>query len=274
MYGRLRRVAVRTPTLVGDFAGAGWRATPDSAILDEHAAFVAKLEELGCQVDVLDAVEGQVDSVFTYDPVFVTSKGGVVLNQIKPARVPEPPVLAADLEALGLPIIGRFAADAYADGGDMAWLDRDTLIIGRGFRTNARAIETMREILAAEGIDVVVYDTASGLGRDYVIHLMSYFSAIDEKKAVVHLPSLPVAMFELLEERGWTLIPCTDEEYVDGQGCNVLAVAPSVVVIYDSAPQTARAMREAGVEVHEVHAPNITLGDGGPTCITRPLLRD
>lgn len=274
MTGRLRRVAVRTPTLVGDFAGAGWRATPTPAILDEHAAFVAKLEELGCQVDVLAATEGQVDSVFTYDPVFVTSKGAVVLNQIKPARAPEPPVLAADLEALGVPIIARFADDAHADGGDMAWLDRDTLLMGRGFRTNARAIETMREILGGEGIDVVSYDTAAGLGRDYVIHLMSYFSAVDEKTAVVHMPSLPVAMFELLEERGWTLVPCTDEEYVDGQGCNVLAVAPGVAVIFDTAPNTVRGLREAGVEVHEVHCPNIALGDGGPTCITRPLLRD
>lgn len=272
MSAKLRRVAVRTPTLTGDFAAAGWRAVPSADIVDEHRGFVATLEGLGCQVDVLPAIEGQVDSVYTYDPVFVTSRGAVQFNQIKPSRVPEAVDLAADLRTLGVPVIAKLDADAYADGGDMMWLDEDTLAIGRGFRTNRRAIDQMTEILADEGIEVVSYDMAAGLGRDFVTHLMSFISPVAADKAVVHFPSLPVALQELLEEREWTLIPCSDEEY-DTQGCNVLGVAPNVAVIFDSAPRVAEGMREAGVEVHQVHAPNIALGDGGPTCITRPLWR-
>lgn len=273
MSARLRRVAVRTPTLEGDFAAAGWRANPTAAILDEHRSFVETLRRLGAQVDVLNPVAGQVDAVFAYDSTFVTSAGAVIFNQIKPARAPEPPVMAMDLQRIGVPIIGHLSAEAHADGGDMFWIDDATLAIGRGFRTNAKAYEEMAAILAKEGIRTVSYDMAVGPGRDHVTHLLSFISPVAPDKAVVHLPSLPVALFELLEERGWTLIPCDDDEY-DTQGCNVLAVAPNVVVIFDSAPKVAARMRAAGVEVHQVHAPNIALGDGGPTCITRPLWRE
>lgn len=272
MSDRLRRVAVRTPTLTGDFAAAGWRAEPDAAMLDEHRAFVATLESAGCTVEVLDPTPGQVDAVYAYDPVFVTSRGAVVLNQVKPARVGEPADLERDLVALGVPVVGRLSEGAYADGGDMMWLDHDTLAIGRGFRTNRQAIDEMTAILAEEGIDVVSYDMAAGPGREFVTHLMSFISPVAADKAVVHLPSMPVALFELLEERGWTLIPCDDDEY-DTQGCNILAVAPDVAVMYDSAPKVAARLREAGVEVLEVSAPNLTLGDGGPTCLTRPVWR-
>lgn len=272
MSDRLRRVAVRTPTLTGDFAAAGWRAEPSEAMLDEHRAFVAVLEAAGCTVEVLDPTPGLVDAMYAYDPVFVTGRGAVVFNQIKPARVGEPANMERDLAALGIPIVGRLSRDAYADGGDMAWLDANTLAIGRGFRTNRLAIDEMTAILAEEGVTVVSYDMAAGPGRDFVTHLMSFISPVAADKAVVHLSSMPVALFELLEERGWTLIPCDDDEY-DTQGCNILAVAPNVAVMYDSAPKVAARLRAAGVEVHEVHAPNMTLGDGGPTCLTRPLWR-
>ncbi len=273
MSARLRRVAVRTPTLVGNFAAAGWQATPDEGIFDEHAAFVELLEQLGCRVDVFDAVDGQVDGVYAYDSTYVTPAGAVILNQIKPARVPESAVMEQDLRRIGVPILGRLSADAYADGGDMAWLDDETLAIGRGFRTNRRAIDEMTGLLADQGIAVVSYDMAAGPGRDYVTHLMSFISPVAASKAVVHFPSMPVALLELLEERDWTLIPCDDDEY-HTQGCNILATAPDVVVMFDSAPKVASRLRKADVEVHEVHAPNITLGDGGPTCITRPLWRE
>ena len=272
MTARLRRVAVRTPTLTGDFASAGWRATPTAAIRDEHRGFVETLEGLGAQVHVLPAIDGQVDSVYTYDPAFVTSAGLVVFNQIKPARVPESKNLAEDVAALGVPVIAHLDEGAYADGGDMMWLDEDTLVIGRGFRTNRRAIDQMGEILSDEGIQVLSYDMAAGLGRDFVTHLMSFISPVAPTKAVVHRPSLPVAFQELLEEREWTLIECDDDEY-DTQGCNVLAVAPDVAVMFDSAPKVTARTRDAGVEVHTVHCPNIALGDGGPTCITRPIWR-
>lgn len=263
---------MRKPTLVGDFAAAGWHASPSEEIVDEHANIVATLEQLGCRVDVFDAVDGQVDGVYSYDSTFMTPDGLVVLNQIKPVRVGEPDVMAKDLEGIGVPVIGRLSEQAHADGGDMAYLDENTLAIGRGFRTNQAAIDEMRAILDGQGVDVVSYDTPVGPGREFVTHLMSYISIVAADKAVVYLPLLPVALLERLEDRGWTLIPCDEDEYLT-QGCNVLATAPNVVVMYDRAPKVAAGLREAGVEVHEVSAPNITLGDGGPTCVTRPLLR-
>lgn len=44
---------------------------------------------------------------------------------------------------------------------------------------------------------------------------MPFISPVAPDKAVVHPPSLPVALLELLEERSWTLIPCDDGESPD-----------------------------------------------------------
>jgi arginine deiminase len=54
----------------------------------------------------------------------------------------------------------------------------------------------------------------------------------------------------------------------------VLAVGPGVVVVADGNPDTRRALEQAGCEVHVFPASEIGVnGSGGPTCLTRPILR-
>lgn len=303
MYARLARVAVRTPSVAGDFAAGGWRAAPvPGRILDQHAAFVQTLTDLGCRVDVLEATPGQVDSVYSYDAVFVTGRGAIVLAPAKPARRGEAAVMARDLEAFGVPVIGRLdesddrtagdntadnrttrdsatgdstagdTTEAHADGGDLMWLDDSTLAMGRGFRTNGAAHTRLRSLLAEEGVDTVSFDMPYGRGPDHCLHLMSSISLVGPRVAVVFLPQLPVALHEWLVERDYTLVEVTEDEY-DLQGCNVLATAPDQAVIFAGVPRVVAALEAAGVEVHEVAGDQFVLGDGGPTCLTRPLLR-
>lgn len=282
MYAPLKRVAVRTPT-DGDFAFAGWRARPDlDRLRRQHAAFVELLTELGAKVEVLDPTAGQVDSVFSYDAVFVTGRGAIVLNQAKPARHGEAEVMAADLERLGVPVIARLAdlAPAHhstaqpgtADGGDLMWLDDSTLALGRGFRTNEAAHTALRAVLAEEGVETISFDSPHGLGPDYCLHLMSYVSLIGPSIAVVFRPQLPTALYQWLAERELTLLDVDEDEY-DRQGCNVLATAPNQAVIFDGLPRITGALRDAGVDVHVTPGDQFCLGDGGPTCLTRPILR-
>jgi N-dimethylarginine dimethylaminohydrolase len=273
MYARLARVAVRTPSVGGDFAAAGWRATPDPGrIRDQHAAFAATLTDLGAHVDVLDETPGQVDSVYSYDAVFVTGRGAIVLNPAKPARRGEAEVMARDLEALGVPVIGRLEHGATADGGDLMWLDDSTLAMGRSFRTNAAAHTRLRSLLAEEGVEAVSFDLPYGRGPEHCLHLMSSLSILGPAVAVVFLPQLPIALHEWLLERDYRLVEVTEEEY-DLQGCNVLATAPDQAVILAGVPGVVERLEAAGVEVHEVEGDQFVLGDGGPTCLTRPLLR-
>jgi N-dimethylarginine dimethylaminohydrolase len=272
MVAPLRRVLVVRPTTVGDFAAAGWREPDGDLLRRQHDGFVALLDGLGVEVVLADAPEGLVDACFAYDPVFVTAAGAIELQMAKPARVDEPGFLAAEVEKAGVPVHARLTGEAHADGGDMLWLDDQTLAVGRGYRTNAEAHRQLREILAAEGAVVARADLPHHLGPAHVLHLMSVVSPVAEDLAVVFEPLAPVPLLDLLRERGYRTIACDPAEF-DTQGCNILAVRPGVVVMADSAPVTRAALERAGVDVRGYAASEINKGDGGPTCLTRPLLR-
>jgi N-dimethylarginine dimethylaminohydrolase len=272
MVAPLRRVLTVRPTVTGDFAAAGWRAPDGGRLTAQHAAFVELLDGLGVEVVVADAPVGLVDACFAYDPVFVTGAGAIELQMVKPARREEPAFLVAEVEKAGVPVVGRLTGAATADGGDMFWIDQQTLAVGRGYRTNAEAHRQLGEILAAEGAVVERADLPHHLGAAHVMHLMSVVSPVAEDLAVVFEPLAPVPLLQLLADRGYQTVACAPEEF-DAQGCNVLAVRPGVVVMADSAPLTRGALERAGVEVHVYAASEINKGDGGPTCLTRPLLR-
>jgi dimethylargininase len=273
MVAPLRRVAVRPPAPRGDYPAAHWAQPLDlERLASQHAAFVALLERLGCQVDVLEPTEDMPDACFVYDPAFVVGDGVIELRGAKVVRAGEPPLLAVQLADLGVPIVGRLTAPATADGGDMFWLDETTLAVGRTYRTNAAAHDQLRAILEPSGITVESFDMPHDLGPEYCLHLMSVVSPVRENLAVVYERLAPVALLQALAARGIERIAVPEEDYLS-LGCNVLAVAPGVVVIAAGNDATAKALRDHGVEVHTYEASEINKGEGGPTCLTRPILR-
>jgi N-dimethylarginine dimethylaminohydrolase len=273
MTAPLRRALLSEPA-DGDFTAAGWRATPDLATLRrQHNAFAELLTDLGVDVTVAPADDGLVDGCFAYDPVLVTGRGAVELRMVKPARVPEPARLARWLADLGVPRIGGLNDGAYADGGDMFWLDHSTLAVARGYRTNAAAHEQFAVILADEGAVVERFDLPHHRGRHDLLHLLSVVSPLADDLAIVFEPLAPVPLLEALDERGIRRLHCDPDEF-ERQGCNVLAVRPGVLVVADSCPETRRTLERAGCEVHVYEASEINLGEGGPTCLTQPVLRE
>jgi len=272
MTGELRRVAVRPPSTRGDYAAAHWAQPVDLDLLTEqHAAFVELLRRLGCEVEVLNPVDDMPDGIFTYDPCFMVGPGFIELRGAKDARVAEPAVLAAELHECGIPRVGQLTGDATADGGDMFWLDATTLAVGRSYRTNDAAIGQLRKILEP-GVTVTAFDIPHGLGPDFCLHLMSVVSPVREDLAVVYEPLAPVRLLHELHTRGVEVLPLPEEDNLT-LGCNVLAIRPGVAVIASGNDATVALLRDRGVEVHVYEASEISKGEGGPTCLTRPLLR-
>ena len=272
MTAELQRVAVRPPSTRGDYAAAHWAQPVDLDLLvEQHAAFVELLRRLGCEVDVLDPVDDMPDGIFTYDPCFVAGSGFIELRGAKSARVAEPVVLAAELHERGIPRVGRLTGEATADGGDMFWLDATTLAVGRSYRTNDVAIDQLRQILEPD-VTVAAFDVPHGLGPDFCLHLMSVVSPVREDLAVVYEPLAPVRLLHELHRRGVEVLPLPEEDNLT-LGCNVLAIRPGVAVIASDNDATVAMLSDRGVGVHVYEASEISKGEGGPTCLTRPLLR-
>jgi len=188
-------------------------------------------------------------------------------------RAREPVHAREELERLGVPILGVLPEGAYADGGDRFWLDDRTMAIGLGHRTNRAGAHAVAALAAPEGVQVEAYDMPYDRGPAHVLHLQSFLSAVTADLCVVFEPLAPVRLLDDLRERGMTWIAIDEDDY-DAMGCNVLAVRPGVVVVVGGVPAVRRALERAGVEVHAYDGSELSLkGDGGPTCLTAPLLR-
>src|SRR6187401_3103604 len=274
MTGRLERVLVRPP-LPEDgprWREYGWHAAPDhAAAAAEHEAFRALLEDGGAEVVVSEHDPGNPDAIYVYDPVLVGDNGAALLRPGKEGRLGEPDSIGASLEAAGIPVASRMTAPATVEGGDTVWLDHDTLLVGHGYRTGAAGIEALRE--AFPDTEVIAFDLPHWVGAAEVMHLMSLISPLDGDLAVVYPRIAPVRLMELLAERGIETVEVPDEEF-ETMGSNVLALGPRQALALDGSPETRRRMERAGVDVVVYRGEEISLkGDGGPTCLTRPLLR-
>jgi N-dimethylarginine dimethylaminohydrolase len=269
------RILVRAPVEedVDSWRRLGWRAAPDfSSLAREHEAFRATLASAGAEVVEARGEAGNLDSIYVYDPVLITPDGrAILLRPGKEHRRGEPSALQPDLEAAGIAIAGRLAEGELAEGGDTVWLDDSTLLVGRGYRTNEAGIAALRRLLP--GVDVRAFHLPHHHGRGEVLHLRSLINPISPQLAVVYLPLLPTPLVELLEERKVGLVEVPDEEF-ETMGPNVLGLADGTrALVLAGNDETCHRLEAAGVEVLVYDGDEISRkGDGGPTCLTLPLL--
>jgi dimethylargininase len=192
----------------------------------------------------------------------------------KTMRRGEEEAMARRLEALGVPVHYVLHGRARAEGGDLLWLDHDTLAVGLGFRTNADGLRQLREALTGLGVTVIPVELPFYQGPEACLHLLSLISIVDHKLAVVYPPLLSVPFWQYLQERDFRLIEVVPEEF-ETMGPNILALAPGRCVMLEGNPITQRRLTEAGCEVLIYRGNEISLrAEGGPTCLTRPILRE
>jgi N-dimethylarginine dimethylaminohydrolase len=278
MVEPLKRVLVRRPDETFGGADPGvWHyvAQPDLVkAQEEHDALVATLRESGCEV-LYHEVElpEHADAIFTHDPVIVTDEGSIILRMGKIKRRGEEAAIGTALERLGIPILAALEGGATAEGGDLLWLDHDTLAVGRGYRTNAEGFRQLTAVLRTLGVETIEVQLPHGDGPVSCLHLMSLISLLDHDLAVVYLPLLPVPFVELLASRSITVVEVPDHEYPT-MGPNVLALAPRRCLMIEGNPVTRERIEAAGCEVLTYHGEELSLkAEGGATCLTRPILR-
>jgi N-dimethylarginine dimethylaminohydrolase len=248
-----------------DFNGAVSEYKKFETILKNHAEKIYHLAE-----------ESNVtmDSIYCRDAAIATNKGMIICNMGKPARGNEPHAEQKAFENNNIPVLGVIQSPGTVEGGDVAWLDENTLSVGHTYRTNEEGIIQLKELLRSIGVDVVVAELPHYKGASDVFHLMSIFSPVDKNIAVVYSPLMPIAFRNLLLERNYELIEVPDSEF-ESMGCNVLALAPSECLIVKGNPKTKSLLENAGCKVIEYSGEEISVkGGGGPTCLTRPVWRE
>ena len=112
-----------------------------------------------------------------------------------------------------------------------------------------------------------------GSGPSACLHLMSLMSMLDEQTVLVDLPWLAVETVELLKGRGFRLLEIEYGER-NSLACNVLSLGKKRLIALEENAGTNQGLREAGFDVRTFPGSEICInGAGGPTCLTRPLLR-
>lgn len=270
-----RDAFVSDEALDGQWRTLKYTGRPDLARSEEeYDRFVDLLRGFGMEIHFLPENHGAgLDSIYTRDASIVCRKGMILCNMGKAARREEPAAQKAAFRSMGIPIHGAVAGEGRVEGGDVAWIDEETIAIARGYRTNDEGIRQVEELLGDCIREMIIVPLPHWRGPDDVFHLMSILSPIDRDLALVYSPLMPVPFRETLLSRGIALVEVPDSEF-ETMGCNVLAVAPRKCVMLAGNPRTRARLEEAGAEVFEFRGDEICAkGAGGPTCLTRPILR-
>jgi N-dimethylarginine dimethylaminohydrolase len=283
MTGALERVLVCSPRTAGwnqpECAGR-WRELGFHHALDfakaqsQHEALCRELETAGVEIfEIPPAPELSLDAVYTHDASLATDDGLIVMRPGKPNRIAEGPHHGSFCETLEVPTLGVITTPATTEAGDIVWLDSRTLLIGHSYRTNAEGIRQMRGLLTPKGVEVLAAPLPYGPGPSECLHLMSLISLLDEKTALVDLPWLAVETVELLRSRGFQFIEIDPSER-DTLACNVLALGKNRLLAIEENRKTNARLRQAGFDLRTFPGSELCInGSGGPTCLTRPLLR-
>ena len=283
MVGPLLRVMVCSPRTAGwdqpdradRWQALGFLHAPNfAAAQSQHETLCRELTAAGAEILELPAHPSiSLDAVYTHDPSLATDAGLIAMRPGKPNRVAEASLHSAFIHSSGMPILGSVTAPGATEAGDIVWLDSKTLLGGLGFRTNQAGAQQLQKMLAPAGVKVLTASLPYGQGPAVCLHLMSFMSMLDDRTILVDLPFMAVETYQLLQSRGFKLIEIAASER-DTLACNVLALGNNRLLAIEENRSTNDRLRRAGFDVRTFPGAELCAnGGGGPTCLTRPLLR-
>ena len=245
----------------------------DKAIT-QYNELITLIESFGAEILMLPSDnETNLDSIYTHDPGISTSTGMIICNMGKKERKNEPKALKSFLIHKNILVVGKIEHPGIIEGGDVLWINKRTIAVGEGYRTNRQGIQQLKEILSDQVDHIIPVPLPHWRGPESCLHLMSNISPIDHNLYLIYPKLLPVIFIEYLKNQNIKLINVPDEEY-ESMACNVLALAPKKCIMMSGNPKTQKLLESYNVKVFTYDGSEISLkGAGGPTCLTRPIYR-
>ena len=284
MTSTIRRVLIKSPenayknqvNIDSQYQDLNYFGKPDFLrSLEDYESFRSILKKNGVEIHDLPADDiTSLDSIYTHDPCLISNSGVVLCSMGKILRKKEPEMISKYFKSLNIPIIGKISPPGKLEGGDIVWIDNRTVAVGVGYRSNLEGIAQLKEILSGDVDEIIPVHLPHWTGPSDCLHLMSNISPIDRDLFLVYSKLLPVSFREYLLDRGIKLLEVPDDEY-ESMGCNVLAIAPKKVIMIEGNDITKNLLEKEGVDVSTYPGLEISYkGAGGPTCLTRPFLRE
>lgn len=275
--GKLRDVLLHRPGKeienIGDPRIWRWREGMDPVkAREQHDALAEIYRQHGVNVHYVENQrEDRPNALFMRDTVLGTPEGAIICRHALRVRRGEERAAAATLAKLGVPIIKTINGSGVFEGACALWVDRETIILGTGVRSNAEGVRQVEQELVNMGVtNILHFQIPYGHA-----HLDGLMNIVDTKKAIIFPWQTPYDIWYALKERGFTFIEAPSVEEVKiGMAMNVVALEPGLVILPQGNPQTRRALEKAGVEVIEVDISELMKGCGALHCMSAFLRRD
>jgi arginine deiminase len=299
-YGKLKKVLMHRPT------EENRRITPwnkDAYLFRdvvywkefqrEHDVFSDLLRDEGIEVvmltDLLDEDQAGIaetlpNMVYTRDVCMVSKLGAHSLRMTYAARQVEPFLIEKAMEKLGVPIAQRITPPALVEGGDFVWLNGETAMMGFSTRSNEAGVNMVREKLMGGG---AVKEFVAVPLPSFRVHLDGAVMVMSPDIALFHEASLglyPAYVYDeegvrlqylrdYLEGKGLEVIEGNDTE-VRVFGTNIVGLGDHKCVSYEWNERIIGILDDRGFDVLTIPGSQLSIGGGGPHCMTCPILRE
>ncbi|MDR1741168.1 MAG: amidinotransferase [Synergistaceae bacterium] len=274
--GKLRAVLMRRPgaeiEAVKNPADWRWKEVMDpQRAREQHDALADIYRSNG--VDVFYVEEQRADrpnAIFMRDNVLGTPEGAIVCRQATAFRRGEERAVSGALGRIGCPIVRTISGKGVFEGACGMWVDRETIILGTGVRSNSDGVYQVYEVLRWMGVNTISFQIPWGHA-----HLDGLMNIVDRKKALIFPWQVPYDVVKSLTKKGFTIIEAPSvAEVKTGAAMNCVALEPGRVVMAKGNPMTKAVLERNGVEVIEAEVDELMKGYGAIHCMTAFLERD
>ena len=248
-------------------------------IEDNYNNFIKIIESFDIEIIYLnleDENEELCDSIFTHDPSLVIDEGAIILNMTKKLRTPEVFEHINLYKSLNIPIIGRIVDNGKVEGGDCLWINKKTLLVGESYRTNLVGINQLKIILEKFNICVIPIKLPKLSNNKSCFHLMSIVSMLDNDLVIGYKNFITNELFEIFNRQKIKIIEIPQDEYLrsDTLAVNMLAISPRNIIALEGFPKTVNILDKHNCKISLFNGNDLCIKtEGGPTCLTRPILR-
>ena len=153
--GKLRAVLLRRPgkeiEIVKNPDDWRWKDVmePQKA-RDQHDSMAEVYRSSGADVFYVEEQrEDRPNALFMRDNVLGTPEGAIVCRQATAFRRGEEQAVAKALAKIGCPIVRTISGKGVFEGACGIWIDRETIVLGTGVRSNDEGVRQVDDVLRA-----------------------------------------------------------------------------------------------------------------------------